>query len=152
MKKILLTKNKFVLVDSEDFERISLHSWCLSSNGYAKRGVFNQNKTILMHREVMNLKAGIIDHINGDKLDNRKSNLRLCTISLNGANTRIASNNTSGYKGVHWDTRDKKWLAKICVNQKSMNLGRYENKMDAAVAYNEAAKVYFGEFARLNNV
>lgn len=91
-----------------------------------------------------------VDHINGDTLDNRRSNLRLCTVSGNNHNRMKSKNNTSGYKGVSWLKQNQKWRAYIKVNSKDKHLGCYLDKEDAARAYDKAAKEYFGEFARLN--
>src|SRR3990167_419773 len=108
MKQIKLTQGKYTLVDDEEFDWLSKWSWCLHTNGYAQRGIFskkrNINKMILMHREIMKPRdEEWIDHINQNKLDNRKSNLRICNASTNGANQKISIKNTSGYKGVNWD-------------------------------------------------
>ena len=92
----------------------------------------------------------IIDHKNGDKLNNAISNLRLATPSQNQANTNKQNNNTSGHKGVHWNKRNKKWVAKIGINGKGIYLGCFTNIDDAASAYDNAAQNYFGEFARLD--
>jgi hypothetical protein len=93
----------------------------------------------------------LIDHINGDPLDNRICNLRLCDHSLNMANRGAPANNTSGVKGVVWDRSRGKWAARICVNYKTINLGRFDNIGAAASAYSKAASRYFGEFGRDGN-
>jgi len=98
-------------------------------------------------------KGVVVDHINGDSLDCRRANMRICTNVENVRNSRKRSDNTSGYKGVSIDkeTRLKKrWRAYINYKGKRMCLGRHMTKEDAAKAYNVAAKKYFGEFARLN--
>jgi hypothetical protein len=89
-----------------------------------------------------------IDHINGDSLDNRIENLREATQSLNGANSKLAKSNTSGFKGVTWRKDTKKWMAQITKNKKHYNLGSFENIEAAATAYRIAAEKLFGEFAR----
>lgn len=157
MKTIPLTKGETAIVDDEDYEKLTKHSWCMSSNGYAKRCVFGKkrgiNKTILMHQEVIDAKKGEwIDHINHNKLDNRKENLRICNASTNGANQRVSVKNTSGYKGVSWDKEKSKWLARIAYKGKQMNLGRYFTAREAAMAYNAKALELYKEFAYLNKV
>lgn len=91
-----------------------------------------------------------IDHINCEKADNRIANLRLATRSQNQANRGVQPNNTSGFKGVTWCGPRGKWRAEIKVNRRKVCLGSFERLEDAAVAYEHAAKRYFGEFARIN--
>lgn len=154
MKQIKLTKGQFALVDDEDFERINANKWCVSihhSGYYAHRFSKTSKKIVYMHREILNAGAGsTTDHINGNTLDNRRANLRLCTNSQNLGNRGKPSNNKSGYKGVSWHTKERKWKAFICSNRKTKGLGSYTNKEDAARAYDKAAKEMFGEFARTN--
>lgn len=92
----------------------------------------------------------MLDHINGNKSDNRISNLRLATRSQNFCNRGKNSNNTSGYKGVSWNKRDKNWTVHICVNRKQRHGGSFKVKEDAVLAYNKLAVRYHGAFARLN--
>jgi HNH endonuclease len=106
----------------------------------------------LVHRIIYLLMLGHwppdqIDHINGDGYDNRWANLRPATPTGNAHNRVIPRNNTSGIKGVHWSTARQKWVASICLNYKTMNLGGFATKEEAAIAYAEAAKVFHGEFA-----
>jgi len=144
------------MVDDEDHERLSKHKWCTMKNGrthYAVRSglVDGKRKLIFMHRELVCIPDGMFtDHIDGDGLNNQKYNIRACTSEQNGRNSRTPKNNTSGYKGVSWRKEKKDWLARIMVSGKSVHLGCFEKKSDAVVAYNEAAKKYHGEFARLN--
>jgi len=91
-----------------------------------------------------------VDHINGNPLDNRKSNLRICTHAENSNNTGPRKNNTSGYKGVYWAKRNKRWLAQITHNGKQVYIGHYKDKEEAARAYDAKAKEFQGEFAYLN--
>src|SRR5690242_17796567 len=102
-----------------------------------------------MHRVIMNASADIhVDRINGDGLDNRRENLRLCTRDENMMNRRKNSNNSSGYKGV--DRNKGKWRAYIQVDKKWIHLGYFSTAEQAAHAYDNAAKKYFGEFANTN--
>lgn len=93
-----------------------------------------------------------VDHINRISHDNRWENLRACNQSQNRGNTKLHKNNTSGYKGVSWFKRDKKWRAAITKNRKVHHLGYFTKKEDAARAYNKAALDFFGEFALLNKL
>ncbi len=92
-----------------------------------------------------------IDHINGDGLDNRKSNLRICKHGENQYNSKMPKNNTSGYKGVYWDKRRNKWISQININGKHVYIGQFINAIDAANAYDKAAMQYHKEFAKPNS-
>lgn len=151
MKKIPLTKGKFVIVDETDFNDLNQHKWCLHSLGYAVRR--SDGQYLLMHRVILGVEPGInVDHIDGDKLNNRRMNLRLCNQSQNCANRRLNRNNTSGYKGVVWVPRLKKFQAQIQVNRVNYRLGCHVTAEQAAIAYNKAAKKYFGDFSLLNKL
>jgi hypothetical protein len=104
-----------------------------------------------MGRAILNAPAGmIVDHRDGDGLNNQRENLRLCTHSQNMQNRRLQRNNRSGYKGVYWIKAQGVWAARITVNRVPINLGRFDTAEQAARAYDEAALKYHGEFARLN--
>lgn len=155
MKLIPLTKGYFTKVDDDDYERLASAKWyaLVEKNGHVRalRGVWINKKTILivLSRVVIGAPKGkCVDHINGDTLDNRKCNLRICTKAENQRNTRLYKNNTSGYKGVL--RNGPYWRANIRVNKKAYNLGSYKTKEEAALAYNEGAKKFYGEFARPN--
>lgn len=106
-----------------------------------------------MHRFIMNAQKGqIIDHINGNGLDNRKENLRFCTHRQNAYNLITGTNKTSKYKGVHLLKNNGLWCVQIKIPNKRIRLGNFEREDDAALAYNEAAIKYFGEFACLNKI
>jgi len=162
MKTIPLTKGYFAKVDNEDYEELAKVRWQVAldprnsdGNPRARRTIYinSKNRPVLMHRVIMNAKAGqYIDHINRDALDNRKSNLRFCTLSQNQHNRGMSCNNKSGFKGVSWDKTKKKWRAQIEVNSKVLYLGLFNFKEEAALAYNEAAKKHFGKFALLNKL
>lgn len=144
------------IIDDDDYDLIAKYSWSIDSNGYARHNLYIQNqkyKRITIHRLVMNAKINQqIDHINGNKLDNRKHNLRFCDKYQNAMNCKIHKHNTSGYKGVCWHKQSKKWRAYIVINDKQLSLGLFNNKKQAANAYNKKAKELFGEFARTNKV
>lgn len=154
MKHIQLTQNQVAIVDDEDYEALSRHKWYYA-NGYAirmaRRGL--RQMRVMMHREIMRPDDGVeVDHVNGDGLDNRRCNLRVCTHAENLRNRRMHANNTSGYKGVCWDKQRGKWRAVIRLNGKLKFIGLFGTAADAGAAYNEAAKKHHGVFARLNEM
>lgn len=157
-KEIPLTQNKFALVDIKDFDYLNQFKWCTHKQRntyYAVRSIKKNGKKalLLMHREILKPPKGMCtDHINGDGLDNRRGNLRICSNSQNLMNRGKQKNNASGFKGVWWQKIERKWQAQIQVNKKVISLGYYPTKECAAIAYNEAATKYHGEFARLNQV
>jgi hypothetical protein len=153
VKEIELLCGTKTLVDDDDYERLHHYNWRLNPAGYALRSTSINGKyaTIRLHREIMGaLKGEYVDHINGDVLDNRKSNLRICTNMQNAWNSGLSKSNTSGYKGVTWKKERGKWKAEIKKNYKPIFLGYFDNKHDAARMYNFWAKDMFGEYARLN--
>lgn len=157
MKQIQLSDDFFVLVDDEDYERISSWSWYLlkvknSNNHYAVRHTPRPNRRhIYMHREILNAPDGVeVDHVDGNGLNNTRKNLRLCTRSQNMMNRRASSSNISGFKGVSWDKSRNNYLSKIKVKGKTINLGRFVDPIDAATAYDRAAVKYFGSYAKTN--
>lgn len=154
MKYIPLSQGKFAIVDDEDFELVSQYKWYYHQGYAVTHGGQHPNQfTLSMHRLILNKGFGnrdYTDHINGNKLDNRRANLRICTNAQNCRNRTINTNNTSGYKGVSWNKANKKWTAYIKLNWKLVFLGNFVNKEDAAIAYDKAAQELYGEFARLN--
>jgi len=103
------------------------------------------------HRLVMGEPKGMqIDHINGNGLDNRKCNLRICTRAENRRNTKLLRTNKSGYIGVHFNKRQKRWIAQIQLNRKTKHLGSFTSAREAAIHRDSVARVMFGEYARLN--
>lgn len=150
----LINKNNEVcgktLIDLEDVEKVKHIKWhrtdlqrstyyCSSSNCKIKK----------LHRLIMEVSDPniVVDHINHNGLDNRKSNLRICTNQQNICNCNIPKNNKSGHKGVYWAKDKHKWTAQITINNKTKYLGRYDNIEDAIEARKKAAKEYYGEFA-----
>jgi len=160
VKKIGLTQGKYALVDDEDFEKLNQYNWhanrCSSKNWYATRMWKERDDkptTESMHRQIMGAPDNMqVDHINHNGLDNRKCNLRLCTRSQNAYNRKPRPDCSSQYKGVSFHKRYKKWEAYIRVKGKLNHLGSFDDEIDAAQAYNEAAREHFGEFAYLNDV
>lgn len=154
MKTIPLSRGKFAIVDDEDYEWLMHWKWSCTAHNYAVRaeGPKCKRKFIYMHREILKTQKGIIDHVNNDKLDNRKINLRNCNKSENATNSPKPSNNTSGYKGVYWNKRASLWMASIKYKYKQIHLGYFKTSIEAARAYNDAAIKYHGEFAKLNRI
>lgn len=156
-RTIELTKGKVALVDERDYARVSKYKWCIgsgSTNLYAMRTLTERGKqkTQLLHRFIMDPPDGLeVDHINGEGLDCRRANMRVCTHAENARNLGLNSRNTTGYKGVCKPTGRKKWIASIFANGKHIFLGCYDDVEEAARIYDKAAQKYFGEFARLNS-
>lgn len=151
MERVKLTQDKYALIDDEDLKLVSEYKWHYG-NGYAKR---RDHKSSLcrMHHLILPLKKGyMVDHINGNRLDNRRNNLRLVTKSQNMMNRGLQKNSKSGYMGVSWHKKTKSWRAYIKKDRKQIYLGLYDTKIQAAKAYNEAAKEYHGEFAFFNKI
>lgn len=150
-KTIRLIHGYFALVDDEDFERFSKASWYLIKK--SRTLLYARNRSGAMHRQILGItdRSIEVDHKNGNGLDNRKQNLRICTRSENMRNLRNFRN-TSGYKGVHWKSRDKRWRAQICTAGKQLYLGNYDDPIKAAKAYDEAARKHHGKYACTNEM
>ena len=161
IKYIELTQNQIAIVDADVFEELNKYKWYADRDGntfYARRAYTDENGNlhrIRMHREILNVlnNAAIkIDHINGNGLDNRRSNLRYATDAENRYNRSGNKNATSKYKGVSWDKEKRKWRAKLQLNGKCIHIGYYADEKKAAIEYNKMAIRRFGEFAKLNVV
>lgn len=157
MRTIPLSRGYEAIVDDEDYERLSQYRWhafvrVFGDREYVLARRSAGNRTPLMHREILNAPDGVeVDHRNGNGLDNRRKNLRLCTRSQNMANT---PNKTRGlYRGVRKNTNGYRWTAKIGISGRQIVLGSaFETPELAAAAYNAAALREFGEFAVLNKL
>ena len=135
--------------DDEDSELIRRHNWMLSKRGYITCKI--DRKNICLHKLLINCDSGFeIDHISGNKLDNRKSNLRICTHQENLFNQRIRSTNKTGFSGVAWHDGAQKHEAYVHCGGKKHYLGLFEKAEDAAMARDGKARELFGEFANLN--
>lgn len=150
--EITIRGNKAML-DDEDWDKISGLSWSIlrgRNTKYATHQKETRGKVrhTLMHHLILGKppKGMVTDHINGDGLDNRKSNLRFCTVSENAMNSKLPSNNTSGHRGVFWNKRLRKWAAQIQANQKTYYLGVFQEKTDAIQARAKMAKALHGDF------
>lgn len=154
MKEIQLTQGQVAKVSDNRFNYLSQFKWYAvytpSVNGYYAARRFGKTQ-ILMHREIMDAPNGTqIDHQDGDGLNNQNENLRFCTAAQNQFNRNKQINNSSGFKGVDFHKNMNKWRAKIQLNYKRIHLGYFDSAEEAARAYDEAAKKYYGEFAMLN--
>jgi hypothetical protein len=170
MKLIYTSNNKnSCKVDDEDYEILSKYRWHLHSHGYFQTDFRENGKRyrFYLHRLIMNCPKGMfIDHIDHDVTNNQKNNLRICTKQQNQQNRKrnIDNKSSTKYKGVYYivtmyDNRKKKrykckkpWRSKIGIGNKYYHLGSYYTEIEAAIAYNEGAIKFFGEFAYLNEV
>ncbi len=158
-RRIPLTQGYFAIVDPADYKRLAKYKWRLCKTKgknvlYAERGIClfpGCYSRLLMHRQLIpDVPDGfVIDHADGSGLDDRRANLRLATPSQNAANSRPRKSRT-GLKGVTFAKDKNRWRASIMVNRKRFHLGYFDNPKDAALAYDNAARKYFKEYARLN--
>jgi hypothetical protein len=151
-RMIYLSRSYSVFVSEEDFERVSAYSWFVNldvrKRPYACR--YAGNKRIYMHREITACPVGmVVDHINGNTLDNRRSNLRVCTQKLNMQNCVPWSR--SGYRGVSLIKNTKRYRVRITdLDGDELNLGSYTDVKYAAMVYDAAALMLYGDYAWLN--
>ena len=152
MTEIILTGKKAkglkILIDDEDIERVSKYSINFGSNGYSVTSLPIQGirKMVYLHKVILpDIPKGLmVDHINNNKLDNRKCNLRICTNQQNQWNQKKSIRGTSKFKGVNWYKLYSKWVAKIKFNGKKLHIGYFEDEIHAAMAYDLWAKELFG--------
>lgn len=148
-------KGRFLICSEESFEELNKYKWLLRKDGYVSAyslGSGRKGSKVMIHRLVTNAPVGkVVDHINGDKLDNRIENLRICTQSQNLMN-RKKTRGTSKYKGVSWSKIVNKWVVHIRIDSKGHTLGYFIDEESAAKTYDTKAKELFGEFASLNFV
>ena len=159
-RRIPLSRGEHAIVDPDDYAWLSQYNWHVSgSNGsfYAVRNTGQRRGqkrvAVKMHREILRVPDGMfVDHINHNGLDNRKANLRPATQAQNARNRRKRSTSKvhSKYKGLTWYKSQKRWAVRIMVDRKSKFIGYFDNELDAAKAYDMAAKKYHGQFAGLN--
>jgi HNH endonuclease len=151
---LLRNTGRYAIVDDADFERLNQWGWAESPSGYVWRSVTvgpNKQGKVRMHRLVASTPTGLFtDHVNGDKLDNRRENLRVCTTAENGRNRGANRKSSSRYKGVSLRRSTGMWRASICLNGRSRHIGSFPSQEEAARAYNSAAAKHYGEFARQN--
>ena len=155
VKEIYLSNYKeIILIDNSDYEMLMQYNWCIA-DGYAITSLeINGIKTTKrMHQFLLDTLSGLeIDHIDNNRLNNQRKNLRMVTHQQNMMNKSKQNGCSSKYKGVCWDNSRNKWISYIKKNNRCKHLGRFNNEKDAANAYNERAKELFGEYANLNEV
>ncbi len=156
VREIPLTRGFVALVDADDYERVmAAGSWCSRTKPHTTYAAKSIRRTPGAKQTSLYLHTFLtgwpmVDHRNGNGLDNRRANLRPATSSQNSANQKLRSNNTSGYRGVQWNKKARKWRAQIVLHGKRRILGDFTSKEDAARAYDAAAVELFGEYARPN--
>lgn len=161
MSKIIhLPKGKISIIDDDCFEYVNRHKWYAAWNGrkwyvvrHARKSEQYPTAIVYLHRFIMGVtdRHVYIDHINGDGLDCRRDNMRLCTNYQNLFNRgKQKSNKLGGFKGVTFDKARGKFMARITRNGETFNLGRFNTAIEAALVYDNAALIYHGEFAHLN--
>ncbi|MBN1393207.1 MAG: HNH endonuclease [Sedimentisphaerales bacterium] len=155
-RRIPLTMGLYALVDPEIYYRLNKYEWTAAPSGetyYAMRIDFVKHKyaPVWMHKEILKVSKGqVVDHRNGNGLDNRGANLRGITTAQNRLNCGKHAKASSKYKGVCRVKGNEKWAANISKNKRRIFLGYYDEEIDAAKAYDKAAKRYHGVYARLN--
>lgn len=149
VKRIPMGDGRYALVDAADYEWLNQYQWHLCGGGYAAR--CEKNKRILMHREIMNPPKGmVVDHIDANRANNCRANLRVCTPGENQRNQRKQRGSASQYKGVGYLKNCKRCHAKLVFKGEPVWLGHFNSEPEAARAYDRKAVELFGEFARLN--
>lgn len=136
-------------VDAEDVNKLNDKTWTLSANGYLQTNLYREGRTVLLHKFIVGdyEKGFCVDHIDRNKLNNRKSNLRICRQADNAKNSSLRSDNTSGVTGVYKDKRNGGWRVEITANKERHYLGTFSNYYDAVKTRREAERLYFGEYA-----
>lgn len=159
--ELTLTNGQVILIDAADYEWISQHKWspcginqryiCRSKRAHETGGKWVPGAAVYLHREIMKPQGReMVDHINQNGWDNRRSNLRIATKSQNMANKPKIRSNTSGYKGVSMVKKTGKWRARTNCNGREYTIGYFDNPEDAARAYDRKVIELFGDFAYLN--
>lgn len=138
--------DKTFIIDVDDYGKIKEYCWHETQDRIFT--TINKKKCSL-HRFILGLTSeeAVVDHINRNPLDNRKQNLRICSLADNAKNRSLSTNNKSGHNGVHFDKKSKKWIAYVCCNKKRYNCGRFDNYEEALKARIKKEKELFGEFA-----
>ena len=142
---VTTSSGKTFLVDTADLEQVQMYSWCFSKTGYLVATV--DHRTVKLHRYLLQPDASaVVDHINGDPADNRRCNLRVCTVKDNARNAAVGKNNRTGVTGVKL-VKSGRYVASIMVNRKHIVLGTFDTLEEAASVRREAEQRYFGEFS-----
>ena len=143
----------FATVDDEDYELVANHKWYCLANGYGARDIWlgkGKKKTVYLHRVILNAQDGeYVDHANRNKLDNRRSNLRICSQVENAWNSKRRKDNNSGYKGVSWDKSRNKWMVRIKMGSAYKFGGYFATAEEGYEKYKEMCFAHRGAFARV---
>ena len=159
MTEIPLSRGLVALIDDEDYDLVNTYRWFARPGGSTFYGIANltqarngnSHRNLTLHRLILGLPPRLpyVDHIDGNGLNNQKSNLRICTAAQNQYNRLLQKNNTSGFKGVSWFPASKKWRCRIGVGaKKRISLGLFDTPEEAYAAYCKASLVYHGEFSK----
>jgi hypothetical protein len=147
----IIVSGKVIVFDTEDYNKLIKYTWNLDVHGYPVTRI--NNKVTFLHNLIIKSPNGLlVDHIDRNKLNNHKDNLRVVTSSQSNMNKGKQKNNKSGYRGVYWDNNTKRWQAKINLNKKSIFLGTFRTAIDAAKKYNEASRIYHGKYGYINEI
>jgi hypothetical protein len=149
--------NKIIKIDNDDVEKIKKHHWCIIKCCRCNKVYYYIiSDGLLIQRFIMNIinkdRNIVVDHKNGDTLDNRKNNLKVCSQKENVRKSELSLNNTSGHVGVCWYKNTGQWMAKIQVDYKQITLGYFDNIEDAVKAREKAEITYFGEYTPLKKI
>jgi hypothetical protein len=151
VRYIPLTKGRYAIIDAADYERASEHKWCASCSGCRIYAYCHMNgKTVALHRFLTNAPKGmVVDHIDGNTLNDRRSNLRVCTQQQNLYNSR-PKGKSSHFKGICWDKGKRRWVVYVRYEGRNIYVGRFRSEINAARAYDRKAYECFGQYAYLN--
>lgn len=157
MIEIPLSQGKVAIIDEADFDRVSQYNWQaeLARSGiwYAKTRIQDgcgRRKTVRLHQFILNANGAVIDHVDHDGLNNTRANLRTVTKRENRQNSRKRTPGLSSFKGVTWKSSHNKWNARITIEGKTKHLGYFDSEIEAATAYDAAARQHFQSFAHTN--
>lgn len=149
----ILPNGEAFQIDAEDYKLVSQYRWVITPSGYFVASTGKRDAHVFLHRLIMKPPDGMyVDHIDCNKGNCRKVNLRLCIKKENNRNVGLQKNNQCGYKGVYWASDRGKWRAEITVDKKHIHIGSFEPAEMAARAYDEYAIAHFGEYAKTNEM
>jgi hypothetical protein len=146
MKEIITKLGEIILVSDEDFERLSKYKWYLNDSGYAITFSWDSKRKKSVHFRLHRILLGLtdpkiqVDHINGNRIDNRRENLRIVTNAINSRNKTVPSKSNTGYYGVSFKKKQNKYRTYIFYNYKQIYLGTYDTAEEGALAYNKKAE------------